>query len=232
MSLGQHINALFAVFGLSVHRTSSDAKKLNEGFDQHVEMAAAAGVDVNDYMETSLGWSPAKSFTSDYLLPHINSAAVVCELGPGTGRNTRHLIHRVSSLHVVDHSAWFCNFLRDYFRDAPNLHIHLNDGSNLPLDDRSCDLAFANGIFTHRTLGLMHNYAKEFYRVLKPGGYCVINFYDPTSERGWRRFVSTGDECTYHSKFVVERVFSEAGFSTITFDQPDHRTIMTARKPI
>src|ERR687883_692434 len=71
---------------------------------------------------------------AEVVFPHLRPEGqdVVVELGPGTGRFSRHLAARLTDgeLRLVDHSPFVVDFLRRYFRANPRVSVHLNDGAS------------------------------------------------------------------------------------------------------
>ena len=126
---------------------------------------------------------------------------MVCEIGPGTGRFSRFIVPRIpqGQLHLVDHSPWMVRFLQTYFGRQPAVRVHLGDGHSLPFAHGGwIDLVFVAGTIVALKLGTIHLYAREFARVLKPGGVVVFDyaFNRPLEEscarfqRDWQAFRS------------------------------------------
>ena len=212
--------------------------EMPEGFPSYLEQARAAGMDVNDYEEERLGWKPALPTLEEIAFPYLREESRVCELGPGTGRWSRHLLARVPSgeLHLVDRSPWMIRFLADYFRGRPNLHVHLGDGLRLPMaGDDWLDLAFVAHTFEAFSLGVIRSYLLDFARVLKPGGHAVFDYIDPTVPDGWAYLenIPAGLEAvhTFHSGEVIDRVAAAAGLEVMGRHQVGKNTFVTARKP-
>jgi ubiquinone/menaquinone biosynthesis C-methylase UbiE len=208
-----------------------------EGFPGYLETAHGLGVDVNDYEEKQLGWYPAESLLAATLYPHLQPDSIVCELGPGTGRFSRHIVPRIprGQLHLVDHSPWMVRFLRGYFREAPNVMVHLGDGQSLPMPNGAwMDVVFVAGTIIALKLGTIQRYADEFARVLRPGGMLVFDYLDPTTENGWTHLHTEGrrlaDVYTYHAPEVIDRVFTEAGFEAFERKQLSKSTYFSARR--
>src|SRR5437763_13890095 len=84
-----------------------------EGFIGYVEQARKAGLDVNDWQEQVLGWVPAVPQLERVVFPHLRPDSVVVELGPGTGRFSRHLAARLTQgeLRLVDPSPYVVRIL-------------------------------------------------------------------------------------------------------------------------
>jgi len=208
-----------------------------EGFPGYVEAARCLGMDVNDYEEAHLGWYPAQELLEATTFGHLRADSVVCEIGPGTGRFSRFIAPRIpqGQLHLVDHSAWMVRFLADYFRAQPVVRVHLGDGHSLPFPQGSwMDMVFVAGTIVALKLGTIHLYAREFARVLKPGGVVVFDYIDPSTVEGWAHLQTEGhrlaDVYTYHAPEVIDRVFADAGFHGFERRQFGKSTYFTATK--
>jgi SAM-dependent methyltransferase len=208
-----------------------------EGFPGYLEAASRLGMDVNDYEEQRLGWYPASAILEATTFPHLRPDSIVCEVGPGTGRFSRHIAERVTGgqLHLVDHSAWMVRFLADYFGGQPHVHTHLGDGQSLPFDrDAWLDVVFVAGTVVALKLGTIRLYALEFARSLKPGGVAIFDYIDPTTAEGWQHLQTEGarlpDVYTYHAPELVDRVFKHAGFTDFERQQHGKSTYFTARR--
>ena len=83
-------------------------------------------------------------------------------------------------------------------------------------------------------LGVIYLYARDFFRVLRPGGHVVFEYIDPTTPEGWAHLESQGkqlaDVFTYHAPEVIDRVFSSAGFDPMQRRQLGRSTYVTATK--
>jgi SAM-dependent methyltransferase len=208
-----------------------------EGFPGYLDAARHLGMDVNDYEEAQLGWHPALPLLEATTFPHLRDNSIVCELGPGTGRFSRYILPRISrgQLHLVDHSAWITRFLRAYFRDEPNVRVHLSDGQSLPFERSGwIDVVFIAGTIIALTLGTIDSYAQEFARVLKPGGMIIFDYLDPTTDGGWSWLHMEGRRLphvyTYHAPEVIDRVFGDAGFDSFERQQLGKSTYFSARR--
>jgi ubiquinone/menaquinone biosynthesis C-methylase UbiE len=208
-----------------------------EGFPGYVESARRLRMDVNDYEETQLGWFPAQALLEATTFPYLRDDSVVCEIGPGTGRFSRYIVPRIpeGQLHLVDHSSWMVRFLETYFRDQRKVSVHLGDGHSLPFERSGwMDLIFVAGTIVALKLGTIHLYAREFARVLKPGGVVIFDYIDPTTAEGWTHLQTEGhrlaDVYTYHAPEIIDRVFADAGFEGFARQQFAKSTYFTATK--
>jgi SAM-dependent methyltransferase len=228
------LNRLLRPAGLRVTPAapSSDA----EGFDDYVRRATDASLDVNDWLEREQGWTPSLPVLERVLFPHIGPQSIVCEVGPATGRQSRHIAPRVSRLYLADTSVWSVGFLKDYFRDSPHVTAHLSDGLTLPfLADASLDCVFSGGTFIALKLGQIRLYCAEFARVLKPGGVAVFNYLDPESEGGWEfletRPVSLASCFTYHTPETIDRALRGVGLAAAAHADAGSSKYVLARRP-
>jgi SAM-dependent methyltransferase len=189
-----------------------------EGFPGYLAAAGQLGMDVNDYEEQQLGWRLPRPTLDEVLFPYLDEQSVVCEIGPGTGRWSRHILERIprGELHLVDASPWMVRFLSSYFRARPAVHAHLGDGQSLPFPRAACiDAIFSANTLVELKLGVIYRYACDFARVLKPGGHVVVDYIDPTTAEGWEHLVTLPAEMagvyTFHAPEMIDRVFATAG---------------------
>jgi SAM-dependent methyltransferase len=209
-----------------------------EGFPGYLVEAQRLGMDVNDYEEQRLHWKLPRPILEQTLFPYVNESSVVCEIGPGTGRWSRLILQRIprGELHLVDYSPWLVRFLAHYFGSAPNVHTHLGDGVSLQLPGESIDAIFSANTFVELTLGVLDLYLRDFARVLKPGGYAIVDYVDPNTPEGWEQLVSQPLDMarvfTFHSGDVIDRVFERHGLSVERRYQSGRSTFVVARKHV
>jgi ubiquinone/menaquinone biosynthesis C-methylase UbiE len=209
----------------------------SEGFVGYVTQARQAGMDVNEWEEQALGWVPCLPALERVVFPSLQPDWRVVEIGPGTGRFSRHIAARVprGELRLVDHSPWLVAFLRSYFRDMPNVSVTQNDGFVLPFQESGwADLVFSAGTLIALKLGAIELYAREFHRVLKNGGQVIFDYIDPDTPEGWRHLTSQTpflrSVYTYHAASAVEKVFSSVGFRIGERIQDGKSTYLTVHK--
>jgi SAM-dependent methyltransferase len=208
-----------------------------EGFAGYLTAASAARMDVNDYEEQCLGWRLPSPTLEAIVIPYLSQDSAVCEIGPGTGRWSRHLIERIprGELHLVDPSPWMVRFLDRYFLNRANVKAHLNDGQSLPFGrDSWLDVIFSANTFVELELGVIWLYARDFARVLKPGGYAVVDYVDPTTPEGWEHLMTQPADLapvyTFHAPEAIDQVFAQAGLVIERRYQVGKSTFVVARR--
>jgi SAM-dependent methyltransferase len=208
-----------------------------EGFPGYLEAATRARMDVNDYEEQQLGWRLPGPTLDDIVFPYLRDDSMVCEIGPGTGRWSRHIAERIprGELHLVDASPWIVRFLRTYFRLRSNVHTHLSGGQSLPFERAAwLDMIFSANTFVELKLGTIYQYVCDFRDLVSPGGYVVVDYIDPTTEEGWQHLQTQGADMapvyTFHAPEVIDRVFRTAGFDIDRRYQVGKSTFVIARR--
>lgn len=208
-----------------------------DGFPAYHAAARRVGVDVNDWIERELGWMPALPILEQLVFPLLSSDFVVCEVGVGTGRWSRHIAPRIPNgeLVLVDKSQWIVNFLTDYFRGHSNVRAVVCDGASLPFDKNEwMDMVFSQGLFITLKLGHIHRYLLDFARALKIGGYAVFDFIDPGTEEGWafmeREYAAAYDVFTYNSRAAVAKCCNAAGLEVLRSREIGKSTYFVTRK--
>jgi SAM-dependent methyltransferase len=197
------------------------------------------GMDVNDWIEQELGWDPALPILEKTTFPFLRDDSVVCELGPGTGRFSLHILKMLpkGALLLVDHSAWIVRFLQDYFQANPRVRVYRSDGNSLPFEATEyVDVIFSSGVFIELSLGFFYEYSRAFWEALKPGGHCILDYIDITTREGWEFLLSNSGtnlaKCfTYHTREALDRIFRSVGFEVLKRCQVDKSTYVVFRKP-
>lgn len=208
-----------------------------EGFPGYLDEARRLRMDVNDYEEQKLGWRLPEPTLQEVVYPYLTECSSVCEIGPGTGRWSRCLIPHLpqGELHLVDQSPWMARFLTRYFTRAPRVYAHVGDGLSLPFPrDGWLDIVFSANTFVALTLGVITLYVQDFARVLKPGGYAVVDYLDPGTVEGWEHLQTQPRDLatvyTFHTADVIDRVFVDAGLPILRRYQVGKSTFVVACK--
>jgi hypothetical protein len=111
---------------------------------------ASAGEDPNDLGDRE--WSDPTWHINEYYLPRLTERSVVLELGPGTGRVSRHLIGRCRELILVDYSQLVCNWLAEYLEGKGRFRIGVASVSSYQVQRTTVPAAsvvylFSDGVF-------------------------------------------------------------------------------------
>ena len=161
-----------------------DRKHWDATFERWISEAETAGEDPNDIGDREWHGS-AEDGARKHYLPHITSRSVVLELGPGTGRYTRHIIGVCRRMILVDYSSIVCEWLEKYLEGRGEYELHHISGPQMPqVNDETVDFAFAHGVFEHLFLDDIFWFFEEFYRVLRPGALFKFNFDNLMSDGG------------------------------------------------
>lgn len=201
-----------------------EAEILSLPYQSYLEQAQAAKMDINDFLELSLGWSPVDHLLERSLVPLLKPDSVVIELGAGTGRWSVEILRSIpdGQLHLVDYCDWFVKFQRDYFKDDARVSVHRTNGFSLPMEsDNWADICCSYGTFLVLKVGNTWRYAQEFFRVLKPGGQFLIEYLDIETPEGWQWMVdqSKGEESAgcfvYYTPAIIKRLFEDAGLEVL-----------------
>jgi SAM-dependent methyltransferase len=230
-------NALLRYAGVQLVRAPS-RKPWDDIFARWITEAKTSGIDPNDVGDGDWNGN-AFDGASRHLFPRITPQSVVLELGPGTGRYTRHVLPRCHEMILVDYSELVCNWLREYLKGRGRFHVHHIDKPAFPLvPDASVDFAFANGVFEHIDQDDTDFFLQEFHRVLKPGGALWFNFDNIMSPGGLTWFknetVPPGGRRVfrfYHPELLI-RLAQMRGFEDVTVKTDERRLAsFDARRP-
>lgn len=221
-------NRLFRRFGLQLV-TTRPPKPWDKDFARWIAEAKASGLDPNDVGDRDWRGSAFEG-ASRHLFPRIGPESVVLELGPGSGRYTRHVLPRCREMVLVDYSELVCEWLRAYLRDKGRFRVHHIDRPVLAgVPDGTVDFAFANGVFEHIDPDDTDFFLGEFHRVLKPDGSLWFNFDNFMSPGGLRWFQDEGVPPGgrrifrfYHPEFL-RRMALMRGFSDVTVTTDEGR---------
>jgi SAM-dependent methyltransferase len=207
-------------------------------FKRWIREAQATGRDVNDLGDEA--WrGAAEGWARSYYLPRVRPEDVVLELGPGTGRFTRHVIAHCRRMILVDYSTLVCEWLEGYLRGRGSFEVHCIDRPAFPfVADDSVDFAFACGVFEHLDADDALWFLEDFRRVLKPGSSFMFDFDNLMSDAGRVHLLAhrgrPGDRNIfrfYHPDALI-RLAETAGLSLAELIVSDSRFgFLEVRKP-
>ena len=165
------------------------AKPWDSHFQSWLAEAEATGKDPNDVGDVEWCDDPLQQTLETHYLPYIHPDSIVLELGPGTGRLTRHIISRCREMILVDYSIFVCRWLEKYLKGKGRFRICQIHSPALPaVATGSVDVIMANGVFEHIDFDDLLCFLEEFNRVLKPGGVISFNFDNVMTAEGMQRF--------------------------------------------
>ena len=188
-------------------------------FRRWVRQAKERGVDPNDIGDREWDVDPLKIALDKFYLPHVRPDSVVLELGPGSGRLTRHVIGRCKHMILADSSAFAAKWLPRYLAGKGSLEvIRLRLPAFPGVADGGVDLVLANAVFDHVYVDDAYRFLREFHRVLRPGGVAAFNAPDLMTDVGLELFTGHLSDTDARSIFqfyhpeVVARLAAETGF--------------------
>lgn len=146
-----------------------------------------------------------------FIVPHIKPDSQVLEIGPGHGRWSALIPHRITkgTLHLIDLSQSCIEFCKKRLAEHQNVKYLVNDGRRLDgIADKSIDFVWSFDTFVHIEEPEVRSYAREFARAMKPQSMGVIHHSgSPTfeqkqsgmrSEVGGRKFGAIFAEAGLH----------------------------------
>lgn len=148
---------------------------------------------------------------------------VVADLGCGTGFLTAALAQRTARVIAVDHSEKMLHTARQRQPDG-GVEFRRGELDALPLADAEVDAVFANLVWHH--LPDFAAAAAEAFRVLKPGGVCVVSDLLP-HEAEWMR-EQMGDLRLGLKPEQVQAALLRAGFRELHCETAADRYRVTA----
>lgn len=198
---------------------SSPKEKWDRHFRQWIEKAETEGVDVNDIGDQAWRDDHLDEALREFYLPYVSPDSVVMELGPGTGRVTRHLVGRCAKLELVDNSRFVIEWLSKYLSGKGQFSVHRIDLPLVPgVGSESVDTVIAHGVFEHLDFDETAFFLDEFFRVLKPGGHVSLNYDTLHNAAGLEWFRTyrkrPGDRCIFrfYMPDFMARLGQVAGF--------------------
>jgi SAM-dependent methyltransferase len=223
-SAARHVNRVLARFGGEIVRTSTETRWDGQ-FRRWIQKAERAGTDPNDIGDRDWATDERASALGRWYLPLATPGQKIVELGPGTGRLTRHLVAAGADVTVVDRSAFVCEWIRAYL---PGVDVQHTEGCHLPVPTRSADAFFAHGVFEHLLAEEAYWFLVEGVRVLKPAGKVVFNFDNVASVGGLEHLARTSspDESSafrFHHPAAIAALARKAGYTDVQIETSDSR---------
>jgi len=217
------VNRVLARFDAKVVRTQADT--WDHYFRRWIEDARVAGQDPNDIGDVEWASDGLSEALERWYLPLAAASADIVELGPGSGRLTRHLVAAGARVTVVDRSEFVCEWMRSYL---PGIDVRHIVGCHLPLASESMDAFCAHGVFEHLLAEEIYWFLVEGARVLRPGGAAAFNFDNVATTGGLDHLVahSSPDRVSvfrFHHPDAIAALARRAGFSDVRIETSESR---------
>lgn len=138
----------------------------------------------------------------------------ILDIGCGIGLIDHHLAPFFKNIHGVDIEDSVVEKARTF---NPGVRYFHYDGTSLPFNDKSMDMAFAINVMHHVQPSGWEGFTNEMFRVLRPGGMAVVFEHNPLNPLT-RKAVS---KCAFDrdavllSRRITEKLFSQSGFKGI-----------------
>lgn len=216
-----------------------EQKPWDRKFAAWIDQARKLGIDPNDLVDVAWSDDRLKESLTRHYLPRVSADSIVLELGPGTGRLTRHLIGRCRELLLADYSQLVCDWLQEYLQNKGTFRIIRLSGPMLTaIATETIDVVLAHGVFEHIDLDDLASFLDEFHRVLRPGGVVVFNFDNFVSPGGrewferWRPAPGGRGIFRFYHPEVVHAIALTSGFDVEHMTTDDSRlATATLKKP-
>ncbi len=194
-------DAILKPFGLELRwRTDHEEKPWDHTFRRGIQDEKTGG-DPNDAVANAWG----KPEWAKYILPHIRDGMTVCEIGPGLGRWTKHVLGKCHRLYLVDYSKVVCDYWRA--KNDPRIEVIQSQNTRLPhIPNQSVDLLMSFDVFVHMDIEVVYGYFEEIFRVLKPSGVALIDYLSLDDDYSAKWFIKELEkQDTYGAPDEVKR---------------------------
>lgn len=220
-----------------------DPRSPKRTWDRHfrdwMRQAEAKGLDVNDVGDEAWEDDHLEFALREFYLPFVLPGSAVLELGPGTGRVTRHLVGRCARLELADNSPLVIRWISKYLSGKCDFRAHLVEVPEFSrIRSGTIDTAIAHGVFEHLDFDEAAFYLQEFFRVLRPGGHASLNYDTLHNAAGVAWFEQfrnrPGDRCIFrfYTPDFMARLGELAGFEVELHYLPEDRLAhIVFRKP-
>jgi SAM-dependent methyltransferase len=129
--------------------------------------------DVDEFMQT--GEAEISALVDELVGLGLDRFEAALDFGSGVGRLSIPLSRRFGQVTGVDISPTMVDTATAFASDRPNVGFVVNDRPDLAiLDSQSFDLVYSNIVLQHMEPELAIGYLREFFRVIRPGGFVVF----------------------------------------------------------
>lgn len=116
----------------------------------------------------------AEAIALKRLLAKIAPKNLLVDIGSGFGRLTKVYASSFDHCYLVDPSAKLIRLAKKMLQDYKNIYFQKGKAEKLPLPDEKFDLAISIRVAHH--LPDLEKPIKEIQRILKPGGFLILEF--------------------------------------------------------
>ena len=211
---------IFQRFGLEINPTPSKLSVWDIDFIRWIEDARTRGVDPNDLGDDEWATDLLDTGLTEVYGPLLRFDSRILEVGPGTGRLSRHLIGNDRHLTVVDRSQVVCDWITSYLvGKGAHTVLRSYNSSVSGVESASIDVVVAHGVFEHFDLDTTYWFLSDFRRVLKRGGAVAFNFNNATSKDGLAHLHATSSPdqpsvFRFHAPTAICAAARAVGFTT------------------
>jgi SAM-dependent methyltransferase len=201
----------------------------DEQFARWVRDARTSGSDPNEVGDREWKSDLLEQGLTEHYLPFVTHDSVVVELGPGSGRLSRHLISHCKKLVVADYSELVCKWMHEYLDGKGAFEVrHITSAALPDVRSESADCVFAHGVFEHLDFDEAFWFFVDFYRVLKPGGVVAFNFDSILSDESVEVMRVNGSPAErylfrLHHPEALARLATAAGFPSVEMFETNTR---------
>jgi hypothetical protein len=219
------INRPLRAVGVEV-RPSASHRTWDRDFRQWIRDAEASGGDPNDIGDQEWATDLLVVGLREVYGPLLEGASRVLELGPGSGRLTRHLVDGTREVIVADRSAAVCEWLERYLRgEGPHQIIRIRSAAVPQVEPQPVDVVLAHGVFEHLELDAAYWFTLPGPQARRERHSTSTPRRRPPASSSWRRQATPRSTpgSGSHAPEAVGAIAKAAGLSTPTFRLADAR---------
>lgn len=172
-----------------------------------------------DWDEIRSGYFTEEMRDAAIALAQLTPAAIVADVGTGTGFVIQGLAPLVAKVYGFDESPEMLQVAKRNLNAFDNVELREATGSSLPLPGNSLDAVFGN-MYLHHDPEPQTAIA-ELARVLRPGGRLVLTDLDVHDQKWMREAMA--DHWLGFERDVVDNWFTRAGLTDVVVTDADGR---------
>jgi SAM-dependent methyltransferase len=151
--------------------------------------ATRQGLDPNDIGDKEWAADRLYEGLERFYLPLLGPSKTILELGPGSGRLSRHLVGNCKKLILADFSPAVLAWMSTYLAGRGPVELHRVSEGRIPaVADESVDVVVAHGVMDHMDQETLLISLREFRRVLAIGGHAAFGFNDLSGDEAREAF--------------------------------------------